>query len=236
MNTPKWTVPDSKILKRNEIGRVLGELHRKASRSVNTHQTLIVFRLTCCCGLRVSEACGLRLRDVRVNVERPYLKIPKAVAKGKKTKKVNGQTVKVGNGATARHVPLWWDQGTLDDIRAWKHERERQGAGANDYFLCSQQNGVSGKRLDRRNARCRFIRACKVLGKDRMADITIHHGRHSFISHALAGGRSLAEVAEAAGHSDITITAIYTHVAVEDDATIGNLFSFDNNGNGDERP
>ena len=166
----------------------------------------------------------------------PSLKIPKAIAKGRKTKRVNGQRVQVGNRATARHVPLWWDQGTLDDIRAWKHERERQGAGANDYFICAQQDGVSGRRLDRRNARTRFIRACKALGEDRAGEITIHDGRHSFISHALAGGRSLAEVAEAVGFNDITTTEIYTHVAVEDDATIGNLFSFDNNGNGGQRP
>ena len=97
--------------------------------------------------------------------------------------------------------------------------------------------GSFGKRLDRRNARSRFIAACRVLGPDRAAEITIHHGRHSFISHALAGGRSLAEVAESAGHADITITAIYTHVAVDDDGQIGSLFSFsDNNGNGDPRP
>jgi len=108
MIAAKWSVSDSKILKRGEIATVLGELHRKSSRSVNTRQTLIVFRLTCCCGLRVSEACGLRLRDVKVNLDRPYLRIPKAIAKGKKTKRVNGRTVKVGNGATARQVPLWW--------------------------------------------------------------------------------------------------------------------------------
>ena len=227
MHPPKWSVSDNKILKRGEVGRVLGELHRKAPRSVNTRQTLIVFRLACCCGLRVGEICGLKLRDVRVNLDRPYLKIPKSIAKGRKTKKVNGQRVKVGNNATARHIPLWWDQGTLDDIRAWKREREQQGAGANDYFLCSQQKSLFGKRLDRRNARTRFIRACKVLGEDRMADITIHHGRHSFISHALAGGRSLAEVAQAAGHANITMTAIYTHVAVDDDGGVGDLFNFE---------
>ena len=132
MIASKWSVPDSKILKRGEIATVLSELHRKSSRAVNTHQSLIVFRPACCCGLRVSELCGLRLRDVKVNLSRPYLRIPKAIAKGKKTKRVNGRTVKVGNGATARQVPLWWDQGTLDDLRAWKREREQQGASASD--------------------------------------------------------------------------------------------------------
>ena len=159
---------------------------------------------------------------------------PKSEAKGKKTKTVNGRKVKVGNGATARQIPLWWDQGTLDDLRAWKREREQQGASASDYFVCAQQDGTRGKRLDRRNARNRFIVACRALGSARAAEITIHHGRHSYISHALAGGRSLAEVAAAAGHANITITAIYTHVAVDDDGRIGSLFSF--NPNGKRRP
>jgi site-specific recombinase XerD len=40
--------------------------------------------------------------------------------------------------------------------------------------------------------------------------------RHTFISHALAGGWTLAEVRDAAGHSNVTITSGYLHVAVED--------------------
>jgi len=34
----------------------------------------------------------------------------------------------------------------------------------------------------------------------------IHHGRHTFISHALAGGRTLAEVKAAAGHAGLLTT------------------------------
>jgi len=75
-----------------------------------------------------------------------------------------------------------------------------------------------------------------VLGPDRAAEITIHHGRHSYTSPALAGGRSLAEVAASAGHANITITAIYTHVAVDDDGRIGSLFSFNNGNGGPECP
>ena len=35
--------------------------------------------------------------------------------------------------------------------------------------------------------------ACKCLGAERASQLTVHHGRHTFISHALAGGRTLAE-------------------------------------------
>lgn len=54
--------------------------------------------------------------------------------------------------------------------------------------------------------------------------LTIHHGRHTFNSHALAGGRTLAEVRDVAGHANASITSGYLHVAVDDETAIGNLF------------
>ena len=73
--------------------------------------------------------------------------------------------------------------------------------------------------------RRRFLTACKVLGRERLATLTIHHGRHTFISHALAGGRSLAEVKQAAGHSNLITTSVYLHIAVDDDSVVGRLFA-----------
>jgi integrase len=60
-----------------------------------------------------------------------------------------------------------------------------------------------GRRLNRR-----FVTACRVLGWDRLRTLTIHHSRHSFISHALAGGRTLAEVRAATGHSSLHSTTV----------------------------
>ncbi len=57
----------------------------------------------------------------------------------------------------------------------------------------------------------------------RLETLTIHHGRHTFISHALAGGRTLAEVRDAVGHANVSITSAYLHIAVEDDE-VGTLF------------
>lgn len=70
---------------------------------------------------------------------------------------------------------------------------------------------------------------CRMLGTERQQELTIHTGRHSFVSHALAGpnARSLAEVRDAAGHSSLAITSIYTHVATDDDGDdVGDLFDF----------
>jgi len=83
-----------------------------------------------------------------------------------------------------------------------------------------------GLALQRAALRRRFISACKVLGLARLRTLTIHHGRHTFISHALAGKRTLAEVRAAAGHASLLTTSVYLHVAVDDDGEVGALFAF----------
>jgi integrase len=206
----RWMLDQTKILSRGEIARVIDELKRKGKRSRNTRQNLIIFRLATCCGLRVSEVVGLRLSDVRLGLDRPYIKVPNAIAKRKR----------------GRRVPLWWDRGTLDDLTAWKGERIRQGAKPADPFVCSQANGTVNRPMRREVARHRFIRSCGILGPERRREVTIHTGRHSFVSHALAGGRSLAEVRNAAGHASIATTSVYLHVAVDDDGAVGELFEF----------
>ncbi len=80
------------------------------------------------------------------------------------------------------------------------------------------ENGRDGGRYDETDDGS-FVQAAA-----RLETPTIHHGRHTFISHALAGGRSLAEVRDAAGHANVSITSGYLHVAVDDEGGVGNLF------------
>lgn len=201
------TVDPTKILTRQKLCLVLADLKRQAQRSKQGHVNLILFRLAACCGLRVSEIAHLRMADVRADGSRPHLRIRKAAAKGQK----------------ARVMPLWWDAGALGDLSVWKQKRTREGAGVDDLLLVSPRPGRSAIVFSRHTLRRRFRTACKVLGLARLTTLTIHHGRHTFISHALAGGRSLAEVRDAAGHANVSITSAYLHVAVEDEG-VGNLF------------
>ncbi len=201
----------TKILTRRELAGVLSDLARKAPRSANTRLNLILVRLACCCGLRVSEIADLHLSDVRLDISRPHLRIRRGAAKG----------------GRPRIVPLWWDAGTLQDLVRWKQERLQQGAQPEDVFVASLRPGRRGTPLSRHTLRKRFRTACKVLGRERLETLTIHHGRHTFISHALAGQRTLAEVRDAAGHANVSITSAYLHVAVDDDGTPGSLFAFD---------
>jgi site-specific recombinase XerC len=58
-----------------------------------------------------------------------------------------------------------------------------------------------------------------ALEKDGAGTVTIHHGRHAFISHAMTGGRTLAKIRDAGGHSNVSITSAYLDVAVDEDGT-----------------
>jgi integrase len=124
---------------------------------------LVIVRLACCWGLRVSEIASVQLDDVVVDVPRPHLRLRRETTKGKK----------------ARMVPLWWDAGMLADLVAWKAERGEQGARGDAAFVCSVQAHRRGEAIQRHAIRLRFLSACKVLGLARIRMLTIHHGRHT---------------------------------------------------------
>ncbi len=208
MNAASRSADPTKILTRSELAAVLADLRRKAPRSKNTRLNLVVFRLASCCGLRASEVAQLRLADVHTEMPRPHVKIRNGASKG----------------GRPRVVPLWWDAGTLADLAAWKADRVAGGAGHEEPFVTSLRPGRPPKPFSRHTLRKRFRTACKVLGPERLTSLTIHHGRHTFISHALAGGRTLAEVRDAAGHANVSVTSGYLHVAVEDGDALGTLF------------
>jgi integrase len=123
MHASTWHIDSTSILCRRELAAVLADAKAKAAKSANSWRNLIVFRLACCCGLRVSEIAQLEMGDVIADVERPHLRLRRGATKGGKS----------------RTVPLWWDAGTLADLRAWKAYRVAHGAGDRDPFVCSVQ-------------------------------------------------------------------------------------------------
>jgi integrase len=121
-SNPAWTVDVTRVLTRRELSTVLADSRAQAERSLNAQRNLIIVRLACCCGLRVSEIGALRLDDVNLDGARPHnIRLRREKTKGKK----------------ARCVPLWWDAGTLTDLAEWQAERMRHGARGGDPFVCS---------------------------------------------------------------------------------------------------
>jgi site-specific recombinase XerD len=97
------------------------------------------------------------------------------------------------------------------------------GATGDRPFVASFHVGREATVFSRFTLRKWFRTTCRVLGVERLRALTIHHVRHAFISHTLAGGRTLAEVRDVVGHSNVSITSGYLHIAV-DDQDVGSLF------------
>jgi hypothetical protein len=70
-----WNLDQTRLLTRRELVAVLADLAPRAARSANVHRNLVIVRLACCCGLRVSEIANLQLDDVVVDVTRPHLRL-----------------------------------------------------------------------------------------------------------------------------------------------------------------
>jgi integrase/recombinase XerD len=139
-------------------------------------------------GLRASEALGLRLQDIDLDV---------------------GFVRTVGKGEKERVVPL--GRMAIDALRAY-NERGRRllgGAGrlkAPELFLNNR-----GQRLSRQGLHLVVKRYAREAGLP--DDVSAHTLRHSFATHLLEGGADLRSVQEMLGHADLSTTQIYTHVS-----------------------
>lgn len=207
---------DYKVLDLSEIRTVINDLNERRMhptsklRAENAWVNMMIFRLSCCCGLRSKEIRHLRLTDLMLEGSRPAIRIRSDGTKGHKS----------------RLVPLWWDQQTLTDIKHWVAHRLAHYPVTAQVISSPRQKGLI---MRRNKVAYRWSNAIKALPPIRVKQLTVHCGRHSFISHALHHGRSLVEVQRAAGHSTILITQAYMHVV--DSGRPTNIFSMeDSNG------
>jgi hypothetical protein len=70
-----WNLDQTRLLTRRELSAVLADLAPRSACSPNVHRNLVIVRLACCCGLRVSEIANLQLDDVVADVTRPHLRL-----------------------------------------------------------------------------------------------------------------------------------------------------------------
>ncbi len=138
-------------------------------------------------GLRASEALGLRLQDIDLDV---------------------GFVRTIGKGDKERVVPL--GRKAIEALRAY-NERGRPLLGkpgalkAPEIFLNDR-----GRRLSRQGLHLIIKRYARQAGLP--DDVSAHTLRHSFATHLLDGGADLRAVQEMLGHADLSTTQIYTHV------------------------
>ena len=179
-----------RYLTRDEISTVLAWLKKKHHRSVpeSRRKNLVIFRLSCCCGLRSKEIRLLQVRDF-IPGARPVIRVRDDATKGSR-----GRTVR-----------LWWDQGTYEDLLAWWTERAHLGPTAP---FVSNRNGDP---MSRTGLSEHWWAALRPLGDSRRKQLSIHSGRHTFCTAANWSGRSLDEIRDAMGHRSLATTSIYAH-------------------------
>jgi len=114
----------------------------------------------------------------------------------------NRQVVKVlGKGSKERLIPFGDE--ALDSLQKYLHKRNSR----NIYiFLNNRDNKLS---------RVGFWQRVKIYLKrvSLKSDITPHTLRHAFATHLLNNGADLRSVQMLLGHSDLSTTQIYTHIA-----------------------
>lgn len=139
-------------------------------------------------GLRVSELTGLQLPNLNLNQG-----VVRVLGKGNKER-----LVPLGEEATR------WLQRYLDSGRP----ELMKGATAPEVFVTSRRAGMT-----RQSFWHRVKHHAAAAGID--SAISPHGLRHSFATHLLNHGADLRVVQLLLGHSDLSTTQIYTHVARE---------------------
>ena len=136
-------------------------------------------------GLRISEALGLDVKDLRLE---------------------EGVARVFGKGARERMSPL--SDTSVTALRAWLEQRGTLAPEHEKALFV----GARGGRLDRREAMRRIERLCRNAGVE---PVSPHALRHSFATHLLDAGADLRSVQELLGHQRLTTTQRYTRVSLE---------------------
>lgn len=143
-----------------------------------------LFELIYSCGLRISEAAGLRLSGL-------FLDESMIRVRGKGDK---DRLVPVGDEAIYQ-LRMYLAHGRPLLVRGQGHESA---------VFVNHRGGP----LSRKGIWKRFRELADGLG----ISAKVHTLRHSFATHLLHGGADLREVQELLGHADIGTTQVYTHV------------------------
>ena len=148
---------------------------------------LAILEVIYSCGLRVSELCGMLVRDIDFSE----------------------QLVRVrGKGKKERQVPI--GEPALEAIQHYWARLLEPPAGEQPVFLAhTNQRGPVSPRV----VQLRLKRYLAAAGLD--PAITPHKLRHSYATHLLDAGADLRSVQELLGHAHLITTQAYTHVSTE---------------------
>jgi integrase/recombinase XerD len=189
IDLPKQWKVLPKALTRDQVGMMLAD---KPSQSENSRSRALALRdramleLFYAGGVRVSEVANARLEDLKLDM---------------------GYIMVRGKGDKERMVPL----GAPAQHALQLYLKSGRELLAGSKFSPLLFVGASGRRLTRQ-------RLWQLVGKSSLASgrhASPHMLRHSCATHMVENGADLRTVQTILGHSDISTTQIYTHVALD---------------------
>lgn len=181
---PKEGMKIPRVLSQEEVQAMLDRLKKEAATAHDIRDWAVVETLYST-GVRVSELCGLSLRDLDLEGRR-------AIVRGK------------GN----KERVVFLTRSAIQAIKAylaWGRPQYVEGDPAALFV------GIHGERIHRNIAYEAVKRGAKLAGINRR--ITCHTLRHTFATHLLENGADIRYVQELLGHVRLSTTQIYTHVA-----------------------
>ncbi|MGA3067098.1 MAG: site-specific tyrosine recombinase XerD [Tepidisphaeraceae bacterium] len=176
---PERSLP--KILSRSQVNQLLSAPNPKSPLYA---RDVAILELLYASGLRATELCQLKLRDINLQVG-----VVRVLGKGRKERLV--PVGKIALEAITRY---------LQDCRPNldRHNQEK-------LFLSR-----TGRPMERISLWMLVEKHGRAAGL--LREISPHTLRHCFATHLIGGGADLRVVQELLGHSDIGTTQIYTHV------------------------
>lgn len=169
------------VLSQEEVTAILESVSLRAPFGLRNRAILEVLYG---CGLRVSEAAGLRISHI-------YLE--------------EGFVNVIGKGDKQRLVPL--GEMAADAIRAYLPERPAPAGRKYEDFLFLNRFGKPLSRISIFN-----LVKTQAMAAGIQKEISPHTFRHSFATHLIENGADLRIVQEMLGHESILTTEIYTHI------------------------
>ena len=183
LESPKIGMHLPEVLSVEEIDRLV-EVIDMSKREGQRNRAIIETLYSC--GLRVSEACALKLSDLYF--AEGFIKVE-------------------GKGSKQRLVPI--SERAIAEIVAYLTDRADIAIkpGHEDYLFVSAH-------FRKRMSRITMFHIIKELAQQAgiTKNISPHTLRHSFATHLLEGGANLRVIQSMLGHEDIGTTEIYTHI------------------------
>ena len=182
IETPKVVMSLPEYLTEEEVEKIFSVFNEE---DVFELRDKALFEVLYSCGLRISEACSLKLEDVDLE----------------------NQVIHVhGKGSRERLVPFGEVAKKILQKYLIKSRPKILGIRESPYLFVSQKGGAIHRKSAWRLLK-KYIERAGIKKR-----VTPHTFRHSFATHLLQRNADLKAVQELLGHMDISTTQIYTHL------------------------